>query len=251
MKNKKGFTLIELLAVIIILGVLMIIAIPSVTEYISSSRKSAFVDTASGYIDSVRTKVNQGTSLQFYDVNKLYLVPVGNDAAVSCVSVESGGKSPFSDYWAFAYVGVTYNGTGYNYYFIGKDGSGQGINFVSDDALAKYGADLVVSGNLQLANYAQLADTYGTYDETNDKYTAGSGARYAGSPVSGTATGYSTTAWAEPTNSGDLTQYYNTDTAKTYAKDKDGLVKYVEDAESGTVAKHIYEIEVVGVNNCK
>ena len=29
--NKKGFTLIELLAVIIILGVLMIIAIPSVT----------------------------------------------------------------------------------------------------------------------------------------------------------------------------------------------------------------------------
>ena len=48
--NKKGFTLIELLAVIIILGVLMIIAIPSVTEYISSSRKSAMVDTADGYI---------------------------------------------------------------------------------------------------------------------------------------------------------------------------------------------------------
>ena len=36
--NKKGFTLIELLAVIIILGVLMIIAIPSVTQYISNSR---------------------------------------------------------------------------------------------------------------------------------------------------------------------------------------------------------------------
>ena len=29
MKNKKGFTLIELLAVIIILGVLMLVAIPS------------------------------------------------------------------------------------------------------------------------------------------------------------------------------------------------------------------------------
>ncbi|MBO5375413.1 MAG: prepilin-type N-terminal cleavage/methylation domain-containing protein, partial [Bacilli bacterium] len=43
MKNKKGFTLIELLAVIIILGVLMIIAIPSVTEYIQTARKKAYV----------------------------------------------------------------------------------------------------------------------------------------------------------------------------------------------------------------
>ena len=39
MKNKKGFTLIELLAVIIILGILMIIAIPAVTSYIQSSRQ--------------------------------------------------------------------------------------------------------------------------------------------------------------------------------------------------------------------
>ena len=35
--NKKGFTLIELLAVIIILGILMIITIPSVTKYINDS----------------------------------------------------------------------------------------------------------------------------------------------------------------------------------------------------------------------
>ena len=56
--KENGFTLIELLAVIIILGILMIIAIPAVTEYISSSRKSAYITIASRYIDGVRNKVN-------------------------------------------------------------------------------------------------------------------------------------------------------------------------------------------------
>ena len=45
MKDKNGFTLIELLAVIIILGILMIIAIPSVTRYISDSRKASYIKT--------------------------------------------------------------------------------------------------------------------------------------------------------------------------------------------------------------
>ncbi len=44
--NKKGFTLIELLAVIVILGILMIIAVPAVSRYISDSRKQAYVDIA-------------------------------------------------------------------------------------------------------------------------------------------------------------------------------------------------------------
>lgn len=159
--NKKGFTLIELLAVIIILGVLMIIAVPSVTEYISSSRKSAYIDTAYGFIDAVRTKVNAAEKLQFFDINTLYLVPVGNTNGV-CVAVEKGGKSPFSDFWEYAYVGVTYTGESYNYYFVARDGSNQGINFVSDDEMNKKGGELVVSGTASLANYGVLDTAYGT-----------------------------------------------------------------------------------------
>jgi len=145
--NKKGFTLIELLAVIIILGILMIIAIPSVTTYIQNSRKSAYVDTADAYISAVRTKVNEGKDLKLFSTETLYMIPVGNNADKSCVSVESGGKSPFSEEWNYAYVGVTYSGTGYNYYFISEDGAGQGIPMIDQNTLSKEGVDYIYSSH--------------------------------------------------------------------------------------------------------
>ncbi len=154
-RNIKGFTLIELLAVIIILGVLMLIAIPSVTEYISSSRKSAFVDTASSYISTVRNRVNAGESLKFYDTATIYFVQVGHDKTKSCVSLEKGGASPFNDTWRHNYVAVTYDGNGYTYYYTAQDASGQGIALVLENTMAKDGKDLVKTGT------ADFSTTYG------------------------------------------------------------------------------------------
>ena len=169
--NKKGFTLIELLAVIIILGVLMIIAIPSVTTYIQNSRKSAYVDTADAYIAAVRTKVNEGKDLKLFNPDVLYMIPVNQDAAKSCVSVESGGQSPYNDTWNYAYVGVKYHQTagsdpGYTYYFIGEDASGQGIYFMSQKAMSDSGTDAVYSSRdtskIPEAVYTALKNSYGT-----------------------------------------------------------------------------------------
>lgn len=53
-KNRKGFTLVELLAVITILGILMIVAIPAVSRTIENSRRNTFLSTAKTYVNAVR-----------------------------------------------------------------------------------------------------------------------------------------------------------------------------------------------------
>ena len=125
MKKKNGFTLIELLAVIIILGILMIIAIPSVTRYISDSRKSAYVDTAKEIIGGARNIVNGG-KLEMYSTNTTYYIPV------ECIKTENALKSPYGDFIeGGAYVGVIYDGKGYNYYWISVDDAGQGVRNIT------------------------------------------------------------------------------------------------------------------------
>ena len=134
-KKSSAFTLIELLAVIIILGVLMIIAIPSVTEYIQSSRKQAYVNIALQYIDGARNKVN-AAEFPMYDLDTTYYLPA------SCISLEKGGDSPFGEF-SEAYVVVTYDGTGFDYYWTSYDTAKMGIVLTYRDLLK---AEYVESG---------------------------------------------------------------------------------------------------------
>lgn len=122
-KVKRAFTLIEILAVIIILGILVIIAIPAVTRYIEDSRRSAYIDTARQIIAGARNLVNSG-DMDMYNADATYYLPI------SCIKSENSQKSINGDF-TLAYVGVTYNGSGYEYYWTSVDKEGEGIKVLT------------------------------------------------------------------------------------------------------------------------
>ena len=162
-KKKKGFTLIELLAVIIILGVLVIIAIPSITKYINDSRKNAYVTSASQYITGARNKINSN-EIPIYDTSVTYYIPR------SCVPLEKGGDSPFGD-WEEAYIVATYDGSKYDYYWTSRDSSNMGIYLTSEDLLNR---DSVISNVTSISTNVSVGDrdTILVLDDTCDVNSA-------------------------------------------------------------------------------
>ena len=127
MRKNKGFTLIELLAVIVILGLLMAIAIPSVTKYITESRKKTLTTTLGNYIGALVNDVND-LSYTFTGTNTIYAVPI------ECIALERGGTDPFGHWYQandayFAYVLIQYDdiNSKYVYGFTFKDSAGYGL----------------------------------------------------------------------------------------------------------------------------
>ena len=126
--NKKGFTLVELLAVIVILGLLMAIAIPSVTKYITQSRKKTLISSIDSYITGVTTAVNDNEFGALSNESVCYYIPVSNVKDDSCVTLEKGGTDPFGN-WVDAYVIVNYDSEkySYDYWFTFNDDAGYGM----------------------------------------------------------------------------------------------------------------------------
>lgn len=126
--GKKGFTLIELLAVIIILGVLLLIAIPTVSKYIEDSRKNAYINSVKAIVEAISTSVN---NLE-YPVPKDELGIIVPFSEANIKNETSKTKSPYAPYVEGRnYVIVTfYEGT-YNYYVACLDEAGFAIPLIN------------------------------------------------------------------------------------------------------------------------
>ena len=183
--NKKGFTLIELLAVIVILGLLMAIAIPSVTKYITQSRKKTLTSTIGNYMSALTNEVNN-LDYTFTEANVIYAVPV------ECISLERGGTNPFGTWypknenqWAAVLVQYDDKTSSYTYGFTFKDSAGYGIyptashklNEKGDQVLTSVGTALksknasgLVAGSKDAIAYAPKTnwDGFTVFDGTED-----------------------------------------------------------------------------------
>lgn len=162
--NSDGFTLIELLAVIVILGILMITAIPAVTKYINSSKKSTFADSAGAYINAARySLLNDEYNCQTPAENgQKVKIPLYSNSDVN-IDIDKGtGTSSYGKkYNENSYVVVEYSGGKLDYSIClvdnGNNGTSNGSNCLVQEkdlgksAISAQGAKLTdVSGTSEI-----------------------------------------------------------------------------------------------------
>ncbi len=107
--KKNGFTLVEMIAVIVILGLIGIIIVPTVNDTIQKQRKKAFQTSVSGLLDTIKSE-SQNASFttkvyRFYE-NQLYECDENGDNCSGSASLTTNGKIKNGE----GYVKVTKDG---------------------------------------------------------------------------------------------------------------------------------------------
>ena len=165
MKN-KGFTLIELLAVILILGIIALIAIPAVTNVIEDSKKNAAEVTAMHYIKAIndqnalyKLQPDRFTPINSGDVDDIEVNLNGEGPTSGTVTIETG-KVTEAEICANGYI-VTYNGVSTTV----ENKCGE----KKSKSLAKivYKANTVIEQDPTLTNTSSAANESGFYVSTS------------------------------------------------------------------------------------
>ena len=102
-KNNKGFTLVETIAVIIILGVVLSIAVPSITNVVKSTNKNRMISDAETFISEVKEYVESDTIGNTPKDNKYKLVNIKSKLS----------KSPYGGNYNMESSSVTINNNSY------------------------------------------------------------------------------------------------------------------------------------------
>ena len=129
-KNNKGFTLVELLAVIVIMGILMMVAIPAATKTIINSRKDIYLNDAKALSAAGRQFViDSNNDISEYDTS--YYIHIGN------LTELDSAKSPWAE-WEDSYViAVVNRDSTFDFYWTSMDKAGWKIDITESNELEK------------------------------------------------------------------------------------------------------------------
>lgn len=134
-KNKKGFTLIEVIAVIIILGIIMLIAVPSVSGNIISTRKARYSSDIKAFIETVQGNYTSKFYGPYVEDDEIMIVPISE------ANLEKGDNdnSPFGRYISGqCYIIISKTNYSYKYYAYFLDTSGYGVHGKLYDEINRY-----------------------------------------------------------------------------------------------------------------
>lgn len=134
--NKKGFTLIELLAVIVILAILVMVAIPAVTKYLNAARQGTFADNAQAAISAVRNEV---ISNGFTADEKTPTVMTFDKDKINGLLEKKLNSSPFGKPYTNVSIKVNQEQKDDNYIYTYEmcliDGGGHGFKYTAENSI--------------------------------------------------------------------------------------------------------------------
>ena len=164
MKDKKGFTLTELLAVIVLIGVILAIAVPSYQSYVTRTKKEVLksyqaniIDAANQYAAECIVKntlvENFGKKNIWGDLNFKNKADIEKDYNDIKVYIESG-KSKTSDLYCIKIESTKNDSIDYTNCSDEDDASTSkitigGVNYTEDTAPIINGGSLVITGNIK------------------------------------------------------------------------------------------------------